>query len=446
MNIRKKLLLNTLLVVLMGAIFFIMGYIEGDIQKKSIEKSQLLSKITQKSFQFSILSRDISAHPMEIRPILQFQSAYSNFGKLLNTIPELNKEDSKYLDSMIDSYIRLFELHKKLIKSVETIDESNNKLSSRHIENINDRIVMESQSIVSSAAQLIEKSNFNYLEQSNFLWNIGIGLTLLITLLIFTIALYIYNGIIDSLNTIEKKTKEIIDKDNMLLAQSRQAAMGEMTSMLAHQWRQPLNLISIDASNILASIELDNLKESELKKTVSKISENTKKLSETINTFSNFFKQIENVVDTTNQNIINDTLNIIDQSLKNNNITTKLNITEAKIKTHPKELIQVLLSVIINAQDILIYRNIQDAIISIYSIADSEFTIFEICDNGGGIDDDILNKIFVPYFSTKKDLNGSGLGLYISKKILNNHLNGTITASNRDGSACFTIKIPHEIK
>ena len=244
---------------------------------------------------------------------------------------------------------------------------------------------------------------------------------------------------------IENKTKEIKEKDEMLLMQSRQAAMGEMISMIAHQWRQPLSSISMEANNILADVEFEEINPEQLTNNANSINKNVQELSKTIDDFRNFFKPNKEILQTTIKQVVDDAYSVIGKSLENNNVDLKLELEDVIIKTYPRELMQVLLNIIKNAKEALLERNISNATISIFAKRDEETILFEICDNAGGIEESAINKVFNPYFTTKSEKNGTGLGLYMSRTIIEKHLKGKISVSNKGGGACFLIELPFEL-
>jgi len=138
--------------------------------------------------------------------------------------------------------------------------------------------------------------------------------------------------------------------------------------------------------------------------------------------------------------VIEDTLTVIGKSLENNNIEVIKSIECSRIiDLYSRELVQVLLNILKNAQEALISNCIENKKIFITLKEDKESVIISICDNAGGIKDEILSKIFDPYFSTKTEKNGTGLGLYMSKIIVDKHLNGSLVAENRDDGICFRI-------
>jgi signal transduction histidine kinase len=219
-----------------------------------------------------------------------------------------------------------------------------------------------------------------------------------------------------------------------MFTQSRQAQMGEMISMIAHQWRQPLNAISA-AINVIKLKAFK--KDCNFLDITDKIQTQINYLSSTINDFRDFFKPQKEKRITNFKKIVEKALILIGDSLKNKNIEVKLNIKEVKdFLSYENELIQVVLNLFKNAEDILVEKNIKNPQI----IVDIDKDILSIEDNAGGIPEDIIEHIFDPYFSTK-DKNGTGLGLYMSKIIVEEHCNGELKVENTKQGAKFTIRL-----
>jgi signal transduction histidine kinase len=234
---------------------------------------------------------------------------------------------------------------------------------------------------------------------------------------------------------------ELKHKEELLINQSRHAAMGEMISMIAHQWRQPLSIISMSANNMLLDIDLNTLDVSEVEKFSNNIVNQTIHLSKTIDDFSNFFKPEKTVSKIKIETILNETYNIVKDSLVNNNIQYLTNIeSHIEVNAYQRELMQVFLNIINNSKYALIERKIENAFIHVNVYDDKKYIHIEFYDNAHGIDEKILSKVFEPYFTTKNK-NGTGLGLYMSKMIIEKHLNGNIDVKNTDVGVCFKVSL-----
>mgnify|MGYP002640652254 CR=1 FL=1 len=240
------------------------------------------------------------------------------------------------------------------------------------------------------------------------------------------------------------KRKEI---EARLTQNAKLISMGEMIGMIAHQWRQPLANIAMSANNILVDIELEMLDEETLRKESLDIINQSKKLSQTIDDFRSFFKPENDKEEILIEDTIKEVLGIIAKLLEENNILLDFNYgTEKKITTYSKELIQVLINIFINAQEALVLNGIENKKISMVIEDSIDGINLKIWDNAGGIKEDILEKIFDPYFSTKSKKDDTGLGLYMSKTIIENHLNGILRAWNLADGVCFEIYLPYNIE
>lgn len=234
-------------------------------------------------------------------------------------------------------------------------------------------------------------------------------------------------------------------QEQLLVQNCKLAAMGEMIGMIAHQWRQPLSSISTLAGNLQILIELDMIDPEQFIQLLTEINNHSQYLSNTINDFRHFFKPDNPKDVVTVDSIVNSTLGIIGKSLEYKNIKLIREYQfEHPIMTYPTELMQVFLNLIKNAVDALVDNEIKDPAVIIRGHEDARYQIIEIEDNAGGIPDDILPQIFNPYFSTKGPALGTGVGLYMSKMIVEEHCQGELNAHNGSQGACFTVKLPNE--
>ena len=231
---------------------------------------------------------------------------------------------------------------------------------------------------------------------------------------------------------------KVKEKDRQLLQQSRLAQTGEMISMIAHQWRQPLAAISVTSSNLSLKVMLDDIDNDEFEKELALISDYSQHLSKTIDDFRGFFKEDKQMEITSLDSIVNSTLSITKISIENKNIKLVTTLdSKNEFETYPSELKQVLLNLIKNAEDILLENKTKNPQITIQT---KDNTLI-VKDNAGGVPKDIIDKIFDPYFSTKKEKDGTGLGLYMSKTIIEEHCNGELSVTNDDFGALFKIII-----
>ncbi len=246
---------------------------------------------------------------------------------------------------------------------------------------------------------------------------------------------------------------ELKEKDRQLLQQASLAQMGEMISMIAHQWRQPLSAITAVTTKVRVAMALDNSSSSPdenfqqsndfFEKNLSDIESFVTTMTNTINDFRNFYKPNRQSVETTIQEPVEKSVQIIKSALEADNIELIESYeSQQKITIHDNEIMQVILNLLKNAQDNFLEKKTENAQITITTTDLDEGVRIRICDNGGGIPDDLIDKIFDPYFSTKKEKNGTGLGLYMSKTIVEKHHQGSLTVKNeKDGHLCFTIDL-----
>ena len=253
-------------------------------------------------------------------------------------------------------------------------------------------------------------------------------------------------------NNCNKNITSIIDisdlkqKEQMLIEQSKMASMGEMIGNIAHQWRQPLSGISMTLSSLKLEKQLGILSDEEFETKINNSIKYTEQLSKTIETFRDFIKLDKKNEHVLIEKIINKSLDIVSPTLREKSIRIKHNINKINniyIDIIADELIQVLMNIYNNSKDILSTKdNIVDKWIDIQVNEDEDNVIICIEDNGGGIPENVLPKIFDPYFTTKHKSQGTGLGLHMSYRIITESINGEIIASNTDNGALFTIKIP----
>jgi signal transduction histidine kinase len=241
---------------------------------------------------------------------------------------------------------------------------------------------------------------------------------------------------------VKKSVQELKQKERLLYEQSRLAQMGEMISMIAHQWRQPLNAISATSSSLALKAKLNKLDQDFVIEMTDNISTYSHHLSDTIDDFRNFFKPNKEKDNVNFTEVIEAVINIIQLSLKNHNIELikELNC-EDNFKSYANELKQVVLNLIKNAEDILIENEVPNPYIKITTSTHGDKFVLEVSDNGGGIPKKVQHNIFDPYFSTKKQKDGTGLGLYMSKMIIEEHCRGKLRAYNSDEGAVFVITV-----
>jgi len=233
--------------------------------------------------------------------------------------------------------------------------------------------------------------------------------------------------------------------ENQLLDSEKMASLGNMIGNIAHQWRQPLSIISTCASGVHMKQQYGLLQDGDIEKSMDYIVQNTQYLSETIDTFRDFIKENENkeVSETSINEAIGSVLKIMEATLKNNYINITFNENGSFTKLMAKgEFVQVITNLINNAKDVLKERKIENPQIIITIKQQHNHILITVEDNGGGIDEDIIKNIFEPYFTTKHKSMGTGLGLYICHKIVVESFEGDLSVHNTSRGAEFSITIP----
>jgi PAS domain S-box-containing protein len=246
--------------------------------------------------------------------------------------------------------------------------------------------------------------------------------------------------------TLELRVSQEVEKnlkhERLLIQQSRLAAMGEMIGNIAHQWRQPLNALGLLLFNIKDAYQFDTLDAAYLEQAVADGRRMVQKMSTTISDFSNFFRPNKEIITFSALEQIKEAISLVESSFQNSNISIYIDARrDLKLLGFPNEYSQVLLNLLSNAKDAILACNktLPGRVNLTLTEQDGQGCI-SVCDNGGGIEEDILDRIFDPYFSTKGK--GSGIGLYMSKMIIERNMNGSIAAKNIEGGVEFSVCTP----
>lgn len=231
-------------------------------------------------------------------------------------------------------------------------------------------------------------------------------------------------------------------KDQLMIQQNRMAAMGEMLGNIAHQWRQPLNILGLQVQELLISYRLGQFSEDLLDTGVAKAMEVIQHMSQTIDDFRDFLvldkeKKLFKV-----DPVIRKSVSLIEGSLKKHNIRLDISHTgDPQINGHPNEYGQVILNILMNAKDALVEKGKSDATIMVRSWTEQDRAVVTITDNAGGIEDEIIDRIFDAYFTTKPLGKGTGVGLFMSKTIIEKSMGGRLSVRNVEGGAQFRIEV-----
>lgn len=230
---------------------------------------------------------------------------------------------------------------------------------------------------------------------------------------------------------IKKEIENSRKKDIIVAQQSRLVALGEMIGNIAHQWRQPLSAISTATSGLQIKYEFGELKKEEFLELTHGIMHNTKFLSDTIEDFRTFFQKDKEQVTFSLSTLVFETYNIIKALYNTQHIEVFFDMDEdITYKGYKSELSQVLLNLFNNSKDALVHVNDEDKMVYIKTYETKDAVFLEFHDNGGGVDEKYNEKIFDPYFTTKHQSNGTGIGLYMSKEIISKHFDGDILNQN----------------
>ena len=332
-----------------------------------------------------------------------------------------------------------------------------------------------------TVAYFVKYSNSTFI---NNLYKDFYIITFMIFILLFAIIIYIYNNNIfkhklsHSLEQISKQKEELSHtvheleeqniqianqiedarkKDNLIADQSRLASLGEMIGNIAHQWRQPLSAISTTASGLSVQHELGILDQKELSPSLGKIVDKTLFLSQTIEDFRNFIEGKKEDVEFDVSSAIDSAFSVVDSSISNHHITIIKNYKEnMRISNYKNEFIQAILNIINNAKDALDdgIRPIDERFLFVELTKQNDLVHITFQDNANGIPNDIITKIFEPYFTTKHQSQGTGLGLYMTYKIIAQSMQGTIDVENTHFThnekeyfgAKFTITLPMNLE
>ncbi len=247
--------------------------------------------------------------------------------------------------------------------------------------------------------------------------------------------------------TLEKRVEDEIEKnrehEELLVQKSRFIALGEMISNIAHQWRQPLSELSSILMFIKFKYDINKLDEKTMNQKSKEAESVIDYMSHTIDDFRNFFMPKKDKERFALRTALDSIMTIISSTLSNNKINITICIDDSiTLNTYINEFEQVILNIITNAKDVLIEKDIKKAWIKIYTTEDEYSITVIIEDNGGGVQVKPKNKIFEPYFTTKKDSDGTGIGLYMSKTIVDKNMNGKLKVRNTEYGARFEIVLP----
>jgi len=253
------------------------------------------------------------------------------------------------------------------------------------------------------------------------------------------------NDVTETTLLIKKLQNENEIKEKLLFDQAKMVQMGEMIGNIAHQWRQPLSVITTSASGVLFKDEYGTLTKEEIPEWMNQILDSANYLSETIDIFRNFIKEKKESKEIVLQDAVRRTFKIVQASLKNNEIELLDTLdyeNPITLTVVAGELEQVIINIINNAKDILVEKEIEDRWVKVALEIEGDFAILSIEDNGGGVQENILPYIFDEYFTTKSNEKGTGLGLHMSRRIVKESLQGKLYVKNTQNGAKFFVELP----
>jgi signal transduction histidine kinase len=230
------------------------------------------------------------------------------------------------------------------------------------------------------------------------------------------------------------------EKDILLIYQSKQAKIGEMVGNISHQWKQPLNTINLILLNLYEDYQLKELTDEEFKATIDKLMHIVRNMSETIKDFTDFLKPTREITEFDLKESLDLALNLMEASLKYHSIVVEVAVdTGLKLMGYQNEFSHVLFNILNNARDAILESNVEQKYIQIDGWEEDGNVFLEITNRGKHIPEDTLENIFEPYFTTKNEKDGTGIGLYISKIIIEQRMNGRIELENVDSGVCCRI-------
>lgn len=263
---------------------------------------------------------------------------------------------------------------------------------------------------------------------------------------IIEMALSAFGSEADKMILIGRDITQKLEDEKRFKMQARQAQMGEMISMIAHQWRQPLAIINAITSQLRLKVMLSGEENNELTDNLIKIEEQSTHLSQTISEYRDFFRPEKPKEAFEMSVLLNNALHLVDHALKNHSIDTQISVhNDPKLYTFRNEVLQVIIALLKNSLDAFEEHGSSiPKVIQIMIDSEPGFGVITLRDNAGGIPAEIIEKIFRPYFTTKNKKSGTGLGLYMSKMLIEEHCAGILEVVSENNTTTFTIKLPME--
>lgn len=238
--------------------------------------------------------------------------------------------------------------------------------------------------------------------------------------------------------------EDLLAKEQLLMQQSKMAILGEMLENIVHQWKQPISMISISSSNIRIDRMFGNLDLEGLDKALDAIESAVEHLSQTMDDFRDFLHEESEAQTHSLKTILEQSLMLMESKLHTSSVKIDVDVEDISIKLFKNDLIQILMNILSNSVDALAKKEGAKKI-RIHLTQEQEQVKLTLCDNAGGIKEELLEKIFEKYFTTKEQKKGSGIGLYMCRILATKRLKGAIGAYNTQEGACFEIALPKNL-
>lgn len=249
------------------------------------------------------------------------------------------------------------------------------------------------------------------------------------------------DGLVTDVTEWHRAEEKIREQETLLVHQSRRAAMGEMVSNIAHQWRQPLNSLRLMLANLRDAGEYGELTDEYLDASLEKGDELIAGMNQTVRDFLTFFRPLKEPEEFSLAHVVEQAVGVMENTVSDYPVKVVFAGGEgAQVVGYPNELLQALMVLMQNAREIIVERSVGQGVISVGLERGPEEACVVVLDNGGGIDEHIMDHIFDPYFTTRSE--GTGIGLYMAKALIENQMGGRMSADNRDAGAEFRICLP----
>ena len=419
----------------------------------------LASKRSKEKVFYTMLEED-KRHLQKQYPWLQVEIVF-DIEEVIKTIQNDTNTAFVILQNKADRVVQKYGFTKiKVNEAVpEVLNSASIGVSNKHpklLHILNKTIV--SWDSVALNKKILEKyqlTSYSVTSYNKYLW-IAIGVLLFI--IVISMGRYFFQQInhaweIDKINRglqkqVDEQVDELREKDLKLFEQEKAVSMDELVKNVSHHWRQPLATVKSCITNMEVQKELGVLDDAMLDKNIQNIHKNINYLNETLNNFSSFVREGSEVEKIQLQELIENILQFMKPSLLESNIKISDNTQTAPpvyVRVKPLDLKQVILSLITNSKEQLMQTLDHERWIKIELEVDGENIFLNVEDNGGGIPEDMLHRVFEPYFTSKHKDRGVGLSLYMTQKILRESMQGNIAVKNTKNGAKFTIQMPKAI-